>query len=360
MTPAESTGLPVVRADDTLLTAMTVIDQDGRGIVLVLDGESRLLGTVTDGDLRRALLANVDLAAPLRVVLANKPLAAHPQPVTARAGQAQDELLRLMQANAVRQLPLLDERERVVALVTLDELMPEAGLHLQAMIMAGGRGQRLRPLTDEVPKPMLPVGGRPVLERIVEQLRHAGIRRVSVATHYKPEIIHEHFGNGQAFGIEISYVNEDRPLGTGGAMQLLPSSTEPLLVINGDILTRMNYRAMLAFHQDHRASMTVAVRRYDLQVPYGVFECAGVSVTRLTEKPRLHFFVNAGIYLLAPNVLAALPVGRAFDMTDLIQQLLAQGQQVVSFPIREYWLDIGQHADYAQSQQDATEGKLDA
>jgi NDP-sugar pyrophosphorylase family protein len=205
----------------------------------------------------------------------------------------------------------------------------------------------------------LPVGGRPLMERILEQLKQAGIRQVNVTTHYKPEKIIEHFGDGRAFGVELSYVNEDLPLGTGGALGLMSPPRETQLVINGDILTQVDFRAMLAFHQDNEAEMTVAVRRYEMQVPYGVVECKGAHVRSLDEKPQLGFLVNAGIYLLEPSVYQFIPNRQHFNMTDLIRWLLDAGRTVVSFPVREYWLDIGQHADYVQAQNDLQNGRID-
>jgi len=225
--------------------------------------------------------------------------------------------------------------------------------------MAGGLGTRLRPLTEDLPKPMLLVGGKPLIERVIEQLWLAGIRRVNLTTHYKPEKIIEHFGDGSTFGIELNYVNEEHPLGTGGALGLMPMPSQPLLVINGDILTQVNFRAMHAFHQEQKADLTVAVRRYEIQVPYGVIECEGARVRRLQEKPQVGFLVNAGIYLLEPSVYQFIPQNTSFNMTDLIQWLLDAGRTVVSFPVHEYWLDIGQPADYAQAQSDVANGRFD-
>jgi dTDP-glucose pyrophosphorylase/CBS domain-containing protein len=343
---------------DSIRRAMACIDHNQRGIVVVVDEGRQLLGTITDGDLRRAMLAGMDLETPASVILARKADSPYPQPVTAPAGTESETLIQLMKDRMVRQVPLLNETGRVVDLVTLDDLLPMQPLPLQAVIMAGGLGTRLRPLTEDLPKPMLPVGGRPLLELIVEQLQQAGIRRVNVTTHYKPEKIVEHFGDGHAFGVELNYVNEDLPLGTGGALGLMPMPQEPLLVINGDILTQVNFRAMLAYHQEQQADVTVAVRRYEMQVPYGVIECDGPHVRRLKEKPQLGFLVNAGIYLLEPSVYQMIPSGEYFNMTDLIQWLLDAGRPVVSFPIREYWLDIGQQADYTQAQDDVENGRM--
>jgi NDP-sugar pyrophosphorylase family protein len=190
------------------------------------------------------------------------------------------------------------------------------------------------------------------MERIVEQLQQAGVRRMVVATHYMPDKIVGHFGDGQDFGVKISYVTEDRPLGTAGALGLIDQQEETLLVINGDILTRVDFRAMLVFHQDNRADLTTAVRKYEMSVPYGVIENDGTFVRSLVEKPMVSLFVNAGIYLLEPAVHHYIPKDQRFDMTDLIQRLLDADRPVASFPIFEYWLDIGQHADYRQAQED--------
>ncbi len=343
---------------DSVRQAIRAIDLGGEGIAIVLDGDRRLLGTATDGDIRRAMLAGVSLDAPVSILLDRKTGSAYPKPVTARIGTPREALLTLMRERVLRQIPLLDDAGKVCDLALMSKLLPGQPPPLQAVIMAGGFGTRLRPLTEELPKPMLPVGDRPLMERIVAQLREAGIRQVNVTTHHKREQIIGHFGNGEHFGVEMQYVNEDRPLGTAGALALMPAPESPFLVINGDILTQVDFRAMYAFHQEHKADMTVAVRQYSLQVPYGVIECDGSYVSRLTEKPQLRFFVNAGIYLLEPTVHKYIRSDRHFDMTELIQCLLDDHQCIVSFPVHEYWLDIGQHHDYVQAQEDVQNGRI--
>ncbi len=348
----------LVRPADSIRQVMMRIDRNAKGIALVVDPERRLVGTITDGDVRRAILAGISLDTAVSELLARKAGSAYPRPITAPASSERGALLALMQERGIRQVPLLDEAGRVVDLVTLDDLLPERVLSLRAVVMAGGAGTRLRPLTEDRPKPMLPVGGRPLLEHIVEQLRQSGIRRVNVTTHYHPEKIREHFGDGRAFGVELDYVTEDRPLGTAGALGLLEDTQEPLLVINGDILTRVDFRALLDYHRGHGADLTVGVRQYDLQVPYGVIECQGPYVRQVREKPTIRLLVNAGIYLLEPAVRRLIPSGERFDMTDLIQLLLENGRPVVSFPIVEYWLDIGQPEDYEKAQEDANSGRF--
>ncbi len=334
----------------SIRSAAACIDRTACGIALVLDDAGRLEDTLTDGDIRRAMLAGVDFDAPVQTLRARRAASPYPVPVTATFGTSPHELLEVMRQTKLRQIPLVDSSDVVVDVAVAADLDLEPDPSVRAIIMAGGRGTRLRPLTEELPKPMLPVGGRPLMERIVRQLEHSGIRRVNVATHYHPEKIIEHFGDGREFGVQLSYVNEDRPLGTAGALGLLGACDEPLLVINGDILTDVDFRAMARFHFEHSADLTVAVRGYEMEVPYGVIDSAGAVVTAIREKPRLHVFVNAGIYLLHPSVHAHILAGERLDMTDLISRLIERGLSVVSFPIREYWLDIGQHADYERAQ----------
>ncbi len=342
----------------TIHMVMAAIDRGAKGIALVVDEERRLLGTVTDGDIRRLILGGGSLDAPVSELLARKAGSLYPRPITARPDASPDELLQTMREHKVRQLPVVDGDGHVVDLVTIEDLLPEQTLPLQAVIMAGGFGTRLRPITEELPKPMLPIGDRPLMELIIEQLRQAGIRRANIMTHYLAEKITSYFGDGRAFGVEINYVTEEHPLGTAGALSLMEAPQEPILVINGDILTRVDFRAMLAYHREQGADLTVGVRQYDVRVPYGVVECEGPRVSRLREKPKLSFLVNAGIYLLEPAVHQYIPQGQRFDMTDLIEKLLDERRKVVAFPIVEYWMDIGQLEDYEKAQEDVRAGRL--
>ena len=341
-----------IRPTASIRETISCIDQNDHGIALVVDEQHRLLDTVTDGDLRRAMLAGQSLEASISDLMADKKGLPYSEPVVAALGTEQAELLRLMRERDVRQIPLVDDSDRVTGLVTMKDLLPEAPLPVQAVVMAGGFGTRLRPLTDGLPKPMLPVGGRPLMELVIDQLRKSGIRRVNVTTHYMAEKITDHFGDGSAFGVQLTYVPEERPLGTAGGLGLLEPWNEPLLVINGDILTRVDFAAMLDYHREHGADLTVAVRKYDLDVPYGVVDIDEGSVRAVVEKPVYSFFVNAGIYLLEPSVQSYVPGDQSMDMTDVIQRLIEDKLKVVSFPIREYWMDIGLQEDYEQAQQD--------
>ncbi|SMP47673.1 CBS domain-containing protein [Neorhodopirellula lusitana] len=342
----------ITHSGDCLRDAMKRLDETALGIVLLCEKNGRLLDTITDGDVRRAILDNVDLDAPLWQLYGRK-VKAGQEPITACSGLTLAELTLQMTEAKISHLPLVDADQRVVGLVC--ETFAEGRRHnieVQAVVMAGGFGTRLRPLTDNTPKPMLPVGGKPLLERTVGRLRDCGIRDVHFTTHYLPEQIQEHFGNGSDFGVDIHYVAEEQPLGTAGSLNLVNDDETPLVVINGDILTAVDFSALIDFHQSHDAAMTVGVRQYDFKVPYGVIESVGGQVVALKEKPKMEFLVNAGIYLVGVEAKKLIPADKRFDMTDLIEQLIADGKKVVSFPVIEYWLDIGQHEDFEKAQVD--------
>ena len=342
-----------VGQDSTIRQVIDCIDRNGEGVALVV-ASCRLVGVVTDGDIRRAILANTDLDSSVQELLEHRPPPPHHAPVTATVGTPDADLLRLMNQYGLRHIPLIDMEGCVADIALLRNLTKENyEMPMAAVIMAGGYGTRLLPLTEDIPKPMLPIGDKPLMELIIEQLRSAGIRRVTVTTHYRPEAITEHFRDGQRFGVKIDYIEEERPLGTAGAIGLLNGTDDPLLVINGDILTSLDFRAMLDFHKEHRADMTVAVREQEFRLPYGVVETDGVNVLDITEKPSLRHFINAGFYLLSPRVCEYIPSGEPLDMPDLVIRLLAEGHRVVGFPVREYWIDIGHRADYEQAKADA-------
>ena len=341
-----------VSVSATIQEVVQRIDLSGRlSLALLVDADERLNAVITDGDVRRGLLGGLTLQDPARRLLEIKMGQPNPQAVTGSMGADPTELLQLMQERHVRQIPLLDGGGRVVDIITMNDLLPTQPQEIRAVIMAGGFGVRLRPLTDDTPKPMLPIAGRPAMEWIVEQLRKAGIRRMNVTTHYKPEKIMEYFGDGRAFGVELNYVNEERPLGTGGALGLIEQPDGPFLVINGDVITHLDVLKMLDFHQEHKAEMTVAVSTQQMEVPFGVVDCEGASVLGIREKPTISIQVNAGVYMLEPSVYSLIPQGgERFNMTDLIQWLLDAKRTVVGFPILEYWQDIGEHRNYEKAQ----------
>lgn len=351
--PAERVRRLAVGCTDSVREAVLRIERGHQGIALVLDERGSLLGTITDGDVRRAMLAGISLDEPVSRVLARRAEGHYPAPVTAPIDAPRDQLLATMKDRVIRQLPLVDASGRVCDLVTLDELVPApAPRKPEAVIMAGGRGVRLRPLTIDTPKPMLPVGGRPLLERIIGQFREAGIADIKISTNYRAEQIEGHFGDGSGHDVRIRYLCEDQPLGTAGSLTLMDEPSEPFFVMNGDILTTIDFDAMQRFHAEHDAAMTVAVREHVIEVPYGVLECEGVDIRSIREKPTHRSFVNAGIYLVSPALWREIPRGRPSNMTDLIERARENGHRVCAFPIREYWLDIGMMADYERAQAD--------
>ncbi len=335
----------------TITDAVQRLDLAGTGALLLGDSAGKLQGLLTDGDVRRALLRGVSFDQPCSSI-------ATAEPVCVDEGALAAEALRIMNQREVNHLPVVDASGTLTGLLLRRDLVNDETVPVSAVIMAGGFGSRLRPLTNAVPKPMLPVGDRPLLERTIARLRDSGIRRVNVTTHHLADQIKSHFGDGEAMGVDIHYVSEERPLGTVGGLKLVDQLKEPVLVINGDILTGVNFGDLVGFHRKSGADATVCVRKYEVQVPYGVVDVDGIWLQGVREKPSVGFFVNAGIYLLEPGVQKYIPEGERFDMTDLIARLLADGRRVATFPIVEYWLDVGQPADYAQAQRDVETSRI--
>lgn len=346
----------LIAPDATIAQAVRQLEDAGTRALLVADADRRLRALLTDGDVRRAILADVPFDRPC-ISIANE------KPIVARATVTRREALEIMDRGRddflINELPVVNDDGSVVGLLLRSDL--DAGYlpELSAVIMAGGYGKRLMPLTEHTPKPMLPVGDRPLLERTIDRLRESGVQRVAISTHHLAERIIDHFGDGAAHGVELGYISEDQPLGTAGALRLLENVHDPMVVINGDVLTGVDFRGMLAYHREHGAALTVGVRRCELQIPYGVLECDGPHIRGVCEKPRQSFLINAGVYLVEPSALESIPEGRRFDMTDLMAALIAEGKRVVSFPIVEYWLDIGQPADYEQAQVDIRLARLE-
>ncbi len=323
----------------TVREAVKAIDANLVLMALVCTDDGRLCGTVTDGDVRRLILRGGSLDEPVTAIMNSRP-------TTARPWHSPGELLTIMQATGHRRIPILDHRQRLVGVARLEEFLNAGPLDNWVVLMAGGLGTRLRPLTEECPKPLLPVGPKPILETILENCRDQGFRRFFISVNYKADMVKRHFGDGARWGVEISYLEENKRLGTAGPLSLLPQRPErPVLVMNGDLLTKVNFRHLMDFHLQHRATATMCVRESSLQVPFGVVQVEDQRLTGIAEKPEQRFLVNAGIYLLDPEAVDAVPPNTYFDMPDLYDHLLASGRDVVAFPIREYWLDIGRLDD---------------
>ena len=319
--------------------------------MLVVSSDGTLLGTLTDGDIRRGLLRGLELSASIDPIFYREPLV-----VPAQLGR--DMVLQIMQANKIRQLPVVDGQRRVVGLHLWDELMVPGQRPNLMVIMAGGQGSRLRPHTENCPKPLLPVGGKPMLEHIIERARAEGFQNFVLAIHYLGHMIEDHFGDGSRWRIKIDYLREESPLGTAGAIGLLsPRPDVPFLVSNGDVLTDIHYGELLDFHCRHGASATMAVRVHEWQHPFGVVRTKGVDIVGFEEKPIARSHINAGIYVLEPSALDALTAGERCDMPTLFSRLQQLSVRTIVYPMHEPWLDVGRLDDYA-SVQDRTGGGL--
>lgn len=324
-----------VSVSATMREVIEVIDGCAVQIALVVDNDQKLIGTVTDGDCRRAFLRGESLDSPVGRVM-------HLDFRALTAPFSEKEALASMRREMLHHMPVVDETGRVVRLLLLDELIRPKTRSNPVVIMAGGEGRRLRPLTYDCPKPMLRVGGKPLLEIIIEQCVDAGFQDFYLAVNYLKDQIKNYFRDGASWNVHIDYIEENEPLGTAGALSHLPKTlSEPILLLNGDVLSRVDYSKLLCFHEQHDAAATMCVREHTTAIPYGVVQMDDLRVLRLEEKPVLSHYVNAGIYVLAPKLLTLVPKNQFFDMPQLIELVMHQQNRVLAFPIHEYWLDVG-------------------
>lgn len=341
--PADLQAL-IVRPADTILDVMKVIDRCGMEAALVCDTNRRLLAVVTDGDIRRALISGSSLQRPVSEV-GNRLFTALP------AGMGRTEAVQIMVEKGIKCLPEVDALGRVVELHTLHGSLLGQRKENWAVIMAGGKGERLGELTHAIPKPMLPVGDRPILERIVQLLVGHGIRRIFISVNHYGRMIEDHFGDGSRFFCRIDYLHETRPLGTGGALALLPERpAHPVVVMNGDLITGINVSRLLEFHGEGGYAATMAVRAHKVTVPFGVAEIANHSITKLVEKPSLNYFINAGIYAIGPEALDLVPGDRAYPITELFNTCLQTSRPVGAYHLQEYWSDVGLPEEFTRVQ----------
>ncbi len=336
----------LITKERPMIEAMKIIDTAALQIALVVDDARRLIGIVTDGDIRRALLKGMSLSEPIEKVMTV-------DFTVARPGQRNDDLIALMKSKDLRQIPIVNGQGEVVDLKILVDLVQLPGRDNWVVIMAGGQGERLQPLTNDMPKPLLKVGRKPLLETIIENFVEFGFRRYFVSVNYLADKIEAFLGDGSRWGVDIRYLRESRKMGTAGALTLLPEHPDrACIVMNGDVLTRVNWQHLLDFHDAHHAQATICVKEYHFQVPYGVIKTDQHRLAGIDEKPVHHFFVNAGIYVLEPEILAFIPKDRPSDMTGVFEELLRRRCETVAFPIREYWMDIGRMEDYEQANRD--------
>ena len=335
-----------VQPEATLREVLNVIDTGRLQIALVTDADRKLLGTVTDGDIRRAILAEKPLSSTATELMNRTPWTVGPE-------QSHDTVLAALRKRALHHAVVVDTDGHLLGLLLLEDLTDPAPLENEVFIFAGGKGTRLRPLTESMPKPLVPVGGRPILERILDDLSAHGFKKAWLAVNYMAEQIEEAIGDGSRYGMRVDYIHEDKPLGTAGALSLLPERPRaPMLVMNADVLTALNPLYLLQYHAARNVSATMCVREYVVQVPYGVVQTDDDLFLGIEEKPVSRYFVNAGVYVLEPPALDALQTGERSDMTTLFSRLHDDGERVAVFPMREYWTDIGQHEDLERARAD--------
>lgn len=340
----------LIEPQKSIREAIKIIDEAALQICLVVDKQGKLLGTVTDGDVRRALLKNLLLDEDVTQIMTRKT-------TVANRNLSKQKLLAMMKKAKVHQIPLVDDDGRVVGIETLDGLLQPSMRPNWVVLMAGGTGARLRPLTETCPKPMLRVGQKPLLETTLEALIESGFCNFFLSVNYKAEMIKGHFGDGAQWGVPIRYIQETKKMGTAGALSLLPERpVEPILVINGDILTKVNYHQLLDFHSQQGAKATMCVYPYEFKVPFGVVKTTDEhDFHDIEEKPMHRSLINAGIYVLDPESLDLIPKNSVADMPSLFKRVARAGLKTAVFPIREYWLDIGHHEDLERANSDIRE-----
>lgn len=331
--------------------AIKKIDETAEQIAIVTDSDGRLLGTVTDGDIRRGLLRGIETTSSVTEIMNRNPVTVGPQ-------DDRSTVLALMKRRMLRRVPIVDAQRRVLGVESIDDLIQASSKDNMVVVMAGGLGTRLAPLTNDLPKPMLDVGGRPILETVLINFIEYGFTNFQLCVNYKAEIIKKYFGDGSRWNVSIGYIHEDQRMGTAGALSLLPKNpTESFVVINGDVLTKVNLGHLLNFHAGHKTPATMCVREHNYQVPYGVLRLdSDHHILTIEEKPSYKYFVNAGIYVLEPSVLSLIPANTFYDMPSLFKKLVESGERPAAFPVHEYWLDVGQPADFERARGDFSAG----
>ena len=329
--------------NSTIKEALQLIDSGATKIAIVVDADDVLIGTLTDGDIRRAILSGIALDQSIDGVF-------NTNPTVVRENISKEEIINICTTKKIYQIPVVDDKRKVISIDVLDELLKPEVHSNKVVLMVGGLGSRLRPLTENTPKPMLHVGGKPILQTIVESFSNYGYVNIVLCVNYKSHVIKDYFGDGSKFGVNIEYVFEDERLGTAGALNLLSEKpVKPFFVMNGDLLTNINFEHLFEFHQANDAIASMCVREYDFQVPYGVVNLENGLIKSIVEKPVQKFFVSAGIYMLQPQCIDYIPENQQFDMPALFEKLIEMNKKAISFPLREYWIDIGRIDEYEKA-----------
>ncbi len=339
----------IIYNDGDIKNAISAIESGGMRIALVLDKKDKLIGTISDGDIRRGLLRGLTLESPLESIIQKNF-------ISARLESSKKEIYQLMKENVISQIPIVGAKFQLIGVEISENLLPSkpyTPLPNSALLMAGGRGTRLRPLTDDCPKPLLQISGKPILEIILMQCIEFGINNFFISVFYLGNMIKDYFGDGSKWGVNIQYIEEKVPLGTAGALKLLPNNLEhPILVINGDVLTKINYEDVLNYHLANDGDITLCVREHILSSPYGVIEVEGIRFKSIIEKPSFKHLVNAGIYTINPNIIDFIENDKYLDMPDFITYCEESKKKVIVYPIHEYWLDVGKPESLNQANYD--------
>ncbi|WP_413501278.1 nucleotidyltransferase family protein [Psychrobacter maritimus] len=337
----------ILTSKSSIRDAMRILDETALRIATVCDDDNKLLGTLTDGDIRRGLLLACNMTDSVSYVM-------NQNPFVAKQTYTRQQRIALMDKYDLLALPIVDHNDILVGLETLHQLLQPGKIDNPVFIMAGGFGTRLRPLTDHCPKPMLSVGDKPMLEHLINQFIMFGFHDFYISTHYMPEIIHEHFGDGSKWNVSITYIHEESPLGTGGALGLLPKELPklPLIMMNGDVLTKVDFKQLLEHHESHQFDATMCVRELEYKISFGVVESQGSLITSMVEKPTYHYNINTGIYVLSPECVSSVAKNTKLDLPTLLADRMEKNQKVGIYTSYDYWLDIGQLADYQKAQND--------
>ena len=340
-----------LKENSTIKEALEVIDKGSIMFAIVVDKDDKLIGTLTDGDIRRGILSGKGIDDTIKDVYFKKP-------TVATTEDSKEDIINICTTKKIYQIPIVDRDKRVLDVVLLDELLKPKQRENRVILMVGGLGTRLRPLTNSTPKPMLPVGGKPILQTIVEKFVKHGFINITMCVGYKSNIIQDYFEDGSKFGAKIDYILEDKRMGTAGALSLIEPSKrpkEPFFVMNGDLLTNVNFEKLLDFHKLENSTATMCVREYSYQVPYGVVNSKNNYITSIEEKPTYSFFVNAGIYMLNPECINLIPKNEFYDMPTLFEKLIKDNKKTTSFHLKEYWLDIGRVEEYERANKEYSE-----
>jgi dTDP-glucose pyrophosphorylase len=333
----------ILSPENSVRDAIDNLIASSKRIILVTTHDGSFLGTVSDGDIRRGLLRGVGLESELTEVINTSAIIASPD-------VDRNDILKLMLSHKIQQVPIVDSSNKLLGLHEWDDLNVAPHRDNFFVIMAGGFGKRLLPYTQSLPKPMLEIAGKPILHHIIERAKSEGFSNFLVSINYLGEIIEEYFGDGSSFGVTISYIREDSPLGTAGALSLVKRSLDSTFIVtNGDVLTNISYQKIFEFHQSQNASATVAVKPFEIQNPYGVVSIDGIKVTAYQEKPSYHSFINAGVYVFEASILENIKVGKAIDMPEIILELISKESEVCAYFVHEDWTDIGTPSDFMET-----------